>query len=176
MSNLSQFAGLKPAKVTTYTSGSGTFTLQTSTTWLRLTLLGGGGGGAAVPNAYGPWGQGGQAAKPVYVWLQKGAASYSYAVGAGGAAGDKASTLSGGDGGNSTFSTFTAYGGKGSVGVSMSTTVRDINGESSGYGQGGTVGSPPTAGSGYGAGGGSTYTANVNGGAGSGGLIIVEEY
>lgn len=54
MSTLSQFMpGGKPRQVTTYTSGSGTYTPVAPNSWCRITLIGGGGAGAGGYGCYG---------------------------------------------------------------------------------------------------------------------------
>ncbi len=173
VSTLGMSGGGFPRNITTYTSGSGTFTPQSATKYIRLTMLGGGGGGGSLGNS-GVTGvaDAGYNAMPVYVWLQKSAGSYSYSIGAGGAVN---AALTGSDGGNTTFGTFTAYGGKGGWGASAGAgSNHQRPSESNGWGLQGTGNT--AAGTGYGAGGGGATTVSTLGGAGTGGLLIVEEY
>jgi hypothetical protein len=69
MSTLSQFTGnAKPRQVTTYTSGSGTYTPVAANSWCRITLIGGGGCGGGTSVCYGTnYGTNGFAGQ----WLQQ---------------------------------------------------------------------------------------------------------
>lgn len=112
MSFFSQFAG-GPAKVTQYTSGSGTYTpISTNQSWARVTVVGGGGGGAGpinIPtNPNGAAGGGGGSTVVQYIKLNS--ASYSYAVGAGGNGG---AGNAGNSGSRSYFGPVFSYGGGG---------------------------------------------------------------
>lgn len=97
-------------KITTYGSGSGTFTTDSNTLFAQVFVTGGGGGGGgadsdgASGSASGGGGGGGTAIK----WLtadQLGSTA-TYSVGEGGTAG----SVTGGNGGNGTDSTFTCTG------------------------------------------------------------------
>lgn len=108
--------------VTTYTSGSGTFTPSALTSTIRVRLwAGGGGGGGAFGTGAGnvDCGGGGSAGGFAEVWYTTIPASFTYAAGAGGTAGAAAGGA-GGNGGNSTFNngttTVTANGGNGGAG------------------------------------------------------------
>jgi hypothetical protein len=93
--------------ITSYTSGSGTYTVPAGVTALYVELYGGGGGGGGVDGqgtgtaaASGGGGGGAYCAKLITGTLES---SYSYAVGAGGAGGT-AGANNGSTGGTSTFS------------------------------------------------------------------------
>lgn len=111
MSALSQFSGNRPAKITTYTSGTGTFTpLNTSTSYARITIVGGGGGGGGGYSSTNG-GSGGSGAATVTYWAKLNLSSYSYAVGAGGTGGGN--STSGTRGGITKFGPVAALGGGG---------------------------------------------------------------
>ena len=149
-----------PTLVSTITTGSGTFTPQSGTQWMRVTLVGGGGGGSGTA-ANGTFGWGGGAGGNAAFWIKNTAAPYAYSVGVGGTAGALGGTLggAGGTGGATSFGSFTVAGGCGANGVN---TGGGMPPQSAGYGTG------------YGCGGGGG-TGNA-GYAGSGGFIMVEEY
>ena len=184
MSNLSQFAGASsvPAKSTTYTSGSGTFTPLVASKWLYVTLVGGGGGGS-TPVAIWTNGPSGNSGAYASYWLQvatPGTTTYSYAVGAGGAGTSDYVYSVGSDGTATTFGTLTSVGGPAAAAASPAAT----NGQSNPFGSGGKQGSTYSslhgqAGTGYGSGGGgsaSNGSIPYKSGAGAGGLLIVLEY
>lgn len=86
MSYFSQFTG-GPSKITTYTSGSGTYTpISTTQSWARVTVVAGGAGGGTSGTAQNA-GSGGGAGATRIVWIKLSDASYAYLVGAGGGAG-----------------------------------------------------------------------------------------
>jgi hypothetical protein len=90
------------AKITTYSSGSGTFTPTDGVSALYVECYGGGGSGGSTDSSYwgiaGPGGGGAYCAK----WVTTVAASYAYAVGAGGAA-ETVDGAYGNPGGQTTF-------------------------------------------------------------------------
>lgn len=99
--------GGKPARITTYTSGTGTFVpLSTSTSYARITIVGGGQGGFPGNGFFGgppsPGGAGGAGGATVIFW-QKLFQNETYAVGAGGGPN--------GNGGTTRFGRMTATGG-----------------------------------------------------------------
>ena len=114
-------------KVTTYASGSGTFTRDAKTVFAQVIVTGGGGGGGGSDStsttAGIAAGGGGGAAGTALKWFSAAqlGATCSYAVGAAGAAGAVAGGT-GGTGGNSTFTpsgtggVLTGNGGTGGVG------------------------------------------------------------
>lgn len=147
--------GGKPTRVTSYTSGSGSFTpLSTTTSWMRVTLVGGGeGGDGARQEAYygGPGnievisagsGTGGSGGGSATYWIKANAPSYDYVVGAGGTGGTAnitapnipatadANVYSGTAGGNTTFGSFFVSGG----GTTPSTVGSVMIGLASGIG------------------------------------------
>lgn len=83
MSNLTQFVVGGTIKVTTYTSGTGTFTPTASTTFLRITMVGGGSGGSrgSASVSSGSGGAGGFTLRATIPAL----GAMTYTVGAGGA-------------------------------------------------------------------------------------------
>jgi hypothetical protein len=150
---------LASTKVTTYTSGSGTFTRDAKCLFAQVIVTGGGGGGGGSDSssttagiaASGGGGGGGTSLK----WFSAAqlGATCSYAIGAAGAAGVAAGG-NGGSGGNSTFTpagtggVLTGIGGSGGIG------------SGSGYaGQGGTF----LGGNGGGATGGDYHHTGVDG-------------
>lgn len=185
-------------RASTFTSGSGTFTIPTGITALKITVVGGGGSGANGSASTGCGGGGGTAI--TYLTGLTPGNTISYSVGSGGA-GNSASTA-GASGGSSsissgtqTITTVTCTGGGGGV---VSTPFRSTAGTatngtlniggSRGSGQigGGTLygfGGIPTsagiageAGIGYGSGGASSLNSCVGvlSGAGASGVIIFE--
>ena len=152
MSVYTQFVGgAKPVRVTTYTSGSGTFTPISSNTWATVTLVGGGGGGRYTPSPGA--GKGGKAGGMLRQWTQIAGAT-AYSVGAGG--GNSSS------GGNSTFGPLTGPGGV--AGAQSGPNRADNQPDSAYFGAGG---------GGYG---GVSYSSYSAGGSGGGGMIIIEEF
>ena len=154
MSTLSQFVGGgKPKQVTTYTSGTGTYTPSAPNAWCYVTLVGAGGAGA---------GRGGGSAGAVWQQWVLVAGPTSYAVGAA-------------NSGSTTFGSITAVGGNGAGGGGA-----QVNGQSGQFGSGGTGVDPGSGGSatGYGSGGGSggSSSQGYQGGNGSGGLIIIQDF
>jgi hypothetical protein len=157
---------VKPRQVTTYTSGTGTYTPSAFNAWCYVTLVGGGGGGGNTGG--GP----GSAGAVWQQWIQVSGAT-SYAVGAGG--GSAAS------GSSTTFGALTAQGGNpgaNQMNYNGSFNLGGYTGQSSQFGGGGAGNSG--SGNGYGAGGGggqfSGGGGGSNGGGGSGGLIIIEDF
>lgn len=150
------------AAVTTYSTGSGTYTVPAGTTMLVVELWGGGGGGAggsATTNGYGNGGGGGGAyAKKT---ITSPSSSYSYSVGAGGAAVLKG--LPGNNGGDTTFGS-TLVVAKGGSGGAYSAS----GGGAGGAGGTGSTGDATYTG-GSGAAGSTSYAGGGGGGAGSGG-------
>lgn len=147
--------GGKPTRVTSYTSGSGSFTpLSTTTSWMRVTLVGGGegGDGAQQSASYGGPGNievvqagsgfGGSGGGSATYWIKANAPSYDYVVGAGGTGGtanitapnipatSDANVYIGTAGGNTTFGSFFVGGG----GTSPSTVGSVMTGLASGAG------------------------------------------
>lgn len=77
MSYFTQFSSASPAKITTYTSGSGNFTpISVNQSYARITIVAGGGGGSAAG--------GGGGGTRIIDWVKLTLSSYPYAVGAGG--------------------------------------------------------------------------------------------
>lgn len=113
--------------VTSYTSGSGNFTIPSSGTFVLVRAWGGGGSGGrgGGTNARGTGGGGGGYAERLYQLsdLGSGGGTVAYSVAAGGTA--VAVAGDGNPGGNSTFSTgatlLTAYGGGGGTGNKATT-------------------------------------------------------
>ena len=121
MSYYSQFGGSNPAKITTYNSGSGTFTpISNNQSWARITLVGGGGGGAgysydANNYEYNVASGGGGGGGTVQAWVKINSA-LGYSVGAGGGAGVAYVNYfsnNGGNGGNTSLGNIIAGGGAG---------------------------------------------------------------
>lgn len=105
----------KPARVSTLTSGSGTFTPLVTPAWVRVTLVGGGAGGKGGSNGTASTAYGGGAGQTIVAWQRlTSSAGYSVAASApGGAAGGSNGT----EGGVTTFGTLTAHGGKSTTSV-----------------------------------------------------------
>lgn len=130
--------------VTIYTSGSGTYTPPAGVKSLMVTCVGGGGGGGGVNGISGdtaesaPGGGGGVCKK----FIASPAASYSYAVGAGGAGGP-AGANAGSAGGATTFSggavSLTANGGGAGFGTSSSGGTNRFSGGPGGTATGGDL-------------------------------------
>lgn len=119
--------------VTTFTSGSGTYTVPSGVRAIKVRMVGGGGGGGyaraqTTANAQAAGG-GGQSGYFVETWMTGLSASYAYGVGAGGAGGIASSATAATIGGNTTFSTFTANGGN--VGDSATVTTATFLAEES---------------------------------------------
>jgi hypothetical protein len=111
---------------TVYTSGSGTYTTPNNVQFLIVEVLGGGGGGGGAASANATQvgtGAGGGAGGYAQLLITSPAASYSYAVGAGGTAGASGANA-GGTGGTTTFGpSLQATGGAGGAGgVATGTT------------------------------------------------------
>lgn len=106
------------AAVTTYTSGSGNWTIPSGKTFALVRLWGGGGSGGrgGATSTVGAGGGGGAYYEELYQISDLGSpgGTVSYSVGAGGTALSAAGN--GNPGGNSTFGTATAYGGGGGAG------------------------------------------------------------
>lgn len=78
MSYFTQFSSASPAKITTYTSGSGNFTpISVNQSYARITIVAGGAGGSTG-------GGGGGGGTRIIDWVKLTLSSYPYAVGAGG--------------------------------------------------------------------------------------------
>lgn len=129
--------------LTTYTSGSGTYSVPAGVTSLVVVGQGGGGGGTSVSSSATNCGAsgGGGAGGSFTVRLSSLAGSYSYAIGSGGGAGS--------GGGNTTFGTYTASGGSAGSGSSSASTVAGVSGGAGGGASGtsavvsyGSAGSP----------------------------------
>lgn len=102
--------------VTTYTSGSGTWTKATGTKTVFVQAWGGGGAGGGVDGNNGSKGGGGGGAYVEYLFNAADlGATEAYAVGAGATGG----TGTGSAGGNTTFDILTAYGGGGGAGAGV---------------------------------------------------------
>jgi len=178
----------KPERVTTYTSGTGTYKPTEANAWCYVILVGGGGGGRQ-PNGPNCPTSGGGGGCVYQTWIKiTSSAGVSYAVGAGGAAGAA--------GGNTTFSTLTATGGR--IGSANSTgyiaasgtynlASTNIRGDYTGWGSTGTLATQygiATDAVGYGGGGiggniqllDGNLSNETTASAGSGGLIIVADY
>ena len=134
-------------RATTFT-GNGTFTIPTSVTTVKVTVLGAGGGGAAANNGFcpplsgGPGGAGGMAIS--YLTGLTAGNTISVTIGAGGTAGTGTTGAAGGTGGASsissgtqTISTVTANGGSGGQNASAGNLMN--TGGSGGTASGGTI-------------------------------------
>lgn len=148
MSAFSQFVG-GPARVTTYTSGSGTFTPTVANSWCRVTMVSGGGGGSRPPDgSAAAGGGGGGGGGTVIMWLRIAGAT-DYVVGAGGVGATVANTF-GGAGGFTRLGTFSVFGANysppattnlGNLGVSVGgTNSNGVGVLGGGGGQGGAAG------------------------------------
>lgn len=156
------------ANLTTYTSGSGTWTKPSSGTFCLVRLWGAGGSGSRNTSTAQACGGGGGAYMDRYYRLADLGATESYSVGAGGAA--VAVTGSGNPGGNSTFGSGTGYAG------TLVTAYGGAAGTNSAGGNGGGYTATNITGSGdlYTGGAGSTVAGNtaVRGGGGGGGAAV----
>lgn len=105
----------RPLRVTTYTSGSGTFSPLVPNSWCRVTLVGAGAGGRRpqLGAANLPGGGGGGGAQTVTAWMLF-AGPQSYAVGAAGL-GATADNTYGTSGGNTVLGALIAQGGQSSA-------------------------------------------------------------
>ena len=106
------------------TGGTGTYTPQAGTTWLRVRKWGGGGGSGGAGSSSGTYGISSAGADGQYTeeWIAHSpGATYAWAVGAGGTAGPT-TPGNGGNGGSTTFDGTTpaagGLGGQQSLGVS----------------------------------------------------------
>lgn len=107
------FPNGKPTRVTTTTSGSGTFTPLVTPCWVRVTLVGGGAGGYGGSNSTSSTAYGGGAGQTVVAWLRL-TSSVGYSVAASAPGGPAGVSGDGTNGGVTTFGTLTAQGGKSS--------------------------------------------------------------
>lgn len=152
-------AGATPRKVTIYTSGTGTFTPDPSSTWRRERLYGGGGGGGGGNT--GSTGAAGQVGGVSEMWVKNDGVAKAYAVGALGTAGT--STNAGGNGGATTLGSSSAPGGLGGAAGpasgALSAPRRGGQAPFQNYGRAGDGG--PSTGPGT---------------EGTGGAIVIEEY
>ena len=108
MSNSEQFGGSRPFRITTYTSGSGTFTPAVANSWCRITLVGAGAGGRRGATVTAGGGGGGGHTRRV--WMQV-AGALTYSVGAAGA-GATADNTYGTAGGSTSLGNLVAQGGR----------------------------------------------------------------
>jgi hypothetical protein len=160
--------------VTTYTTGSGTYTVPANVKWLRVRMVGGGGGGGSSGTA--SWGSSGSGGNTTF------GSSLLTANG-----GNGGGSPGGGDGGSATLSApgigtalIGAQGGAG--GYSSGTTVapRGAAGGGTPFGGGGGGGgvniggyaAKANTGGGGGGGGGGTFNAMYGGGGGGAGAFI----
>ena len=164
------------ASYTTYTTGSGSFTVPASITSVEALVVAGGGGGGAS-NTTGETGSGGGGGGVVHhaTLATTPAGTIAYSVGASGAAGTTGSR-EGGNGGNSTFGSITALGGGGGSGVGG--VVGIDGGSGGGAGRGNATGGSATqgdsgGGTGYGNDGGAAASGNSNNSGGGGGAAAV---
>lgn len=190
---------VKPPTQQIFSSGSGTYTTPAGCTAILVQAVGGGGGGAACAGSatQAAAGQGGQAGGYTQKLITSPSATYSYAVGAGGAGGT-AGANNGTSGGDSTFGTALLSAGGGEFGyfmsVGTSVTVRfgqatlgiasggdiNVNGQPGQAGQrysatvvmGGHGGPGPWGGGGAGINGNSPGSPGVGPGAGGGGAGV----
>jgi hypothetical protein len=109
--------------ITTFTSGSGTYTAPTNCTHIRVRMWAAGGGGGGVAGVSGSAGAAGGGGSGGYIEsIITSPTSYSYSVGAAGSGG-AAGNNNGTQGGASTFGSFTAGGGTGGTGCTASLTA-----------------------------------------------------
>lgn len=142
---------MRPLRVVTYTSGTGTFTPLAANSWCRVTLVGGGAGGRRGADASGNGGGGGGGGQTVTAWIRI-SGSVSYAVGSGGL-GATASNTWGAGGGQTQLGPLVAFGGysSSSFGVLYGSAGGGFqadggpNGISVAGGGGGIVGYPQSA-------------------------------
>lgn len=123
-----------------YFASSGTFSIPTGTTSVKVTCVGGGGGGTSVyigPYSQYPGGHGGYGGQAVGVFDATGGGSITITVGAGGTGSNNATGTSGGAS-TATYGTkvVTANGGSGG---NNGTTNTSGNQGASGYGSGASV-------------------------------------
>lgn len=144
--------------VTTYSSGSGSWTKPTSAKFVLLQMWGGGGAGGGNTSTAGGAGGGGGSYSEFLLNADDLSSSVSYAVGAGGSG----STGVGGDGGGTTFGSYTAFGGAGGGGGSAGGTPFGGGGGGGGGSAGATGG--PSAGAGGGPGAGDAGAVGGDGG------------
>ena len=147
------------------TSGTGTYTPQAGTTWLRVRKWGGGGGSGGASSGSSTYGASSSGWDGQYTeeWIPHSAGdTYAWAVGAGGTAGNFGG---GGAGGSTTFAgTTSATGGQGGV-------------QSAGFHVAAPPIAPGRAGPGAGGAGVVAYNgAQQAGNAGQAGVILIEEY
>jgi hypothetical protein len=141
--------GAAVSQITTYTSGSGTYTVPASTKYLQVLMVGGGGGGAGSDATGGPGGSGGNT-------------TFGTAT-AGGGGGGATNGANGGPGGNATLGVISGAGVSGGVG--------DAGVTGGTYPKGGIGGATALGGAGSGTGGttaaaGGDAKANTGGGGG----------
>lgn len=133
--------------VTTYTSGSGTWTKPATGTFARVRLWGGGGSGGKnvdTVTGYTACGGGGGGYFEATFRLVELNATEAYSVAAGGAAVTATTTTNGNPGGNTTFKNLTAFGGnRGLASAGVSITTRAAGGILWANGSSG-VNAPPT--------------------------------
>jgi len=193
-----------PHTVTVYTSGSGTYTTPANCKAIFVQCWGGGGSGAAGNTSTSTRGSGAGAGSYSQKLINSPAATYSYAVGAGGAAvTSTAGGANGNTGGTTTFSTLSSGGGSGgnlganAGGSGGTSSGGDLNipggagmvGQNGGAGtfmssggsspMGGPGGQTNVSAAGETPGGGgscSNHTASSPSGIGGSGTIIVTEY
>ena len=180
-------------QVTTYASGSGTYTVPTNAKYLTVRMIGGGGagGGSTGTTAGGGGGAGGY----LEGLITSLSSTYSYAVGAGGgnttfgsslftanagSAGTSSSaTASGGTGGSASGGSVNATGATGGFGWASVPYYNGGMGAASPFGAGGSGGGTGFgngfAAVSYGAGGGGAVGGG-GAGTGGGGLIIITAY
>lgn len=173
-------------RITTYTSGSGNFTVPANVTELVVEAIGGGGGGGSGGGSAGRGGGGGSSGEYGVVRMSvTPGASLAYSVGTGGGGGAESSIsgagATGSSGTNTTFNGWTWRGGTGGGGGSASASYTGGAGgqiaalaplfSSSGGAGGATAGSSGTAGTGSAAfaGGTAGLAFSVTGSAGGGG-------
>ena len=165
------------ASYTTYTTGSGSFTVPTGVTSIEALIVAGGGGGGGVDSASETSsGAGGGGVVHHATLASTPAGTIAYSVGGGGTPGDSSSSREGTNGGNSTFGSITALGGGGGgSGVGS-------NGGSGGGGGRGNAGGDATqtdsgGGTGYGYDAGDCtdgYNANYSSGGGGAGAASAD--
>jgi hypothetical protein len=163
----------------TFTS-SGTFTVPSGKTTVKVTVIGGGQGGYSAYNVYscpiyvvgGASGGGGGTAVEYITGLTPGG-TVSVTVGAGGAgAAWTGDSTPGATGGTSSFGAYcSATGGSGGGGLGSGGNLNLYGG---GAGSGSTSISPYSGSSGYGIGGAGAYNCTVPGFTGKAGIVIVE--
>lgn len=127
--------------IQTFTSGSGTYTTPAGVRYILVELIGGGGGGGGGTSGAGQISvsSGGSAGGYCRKLITSPAATYAYAVGAGGNGGVGGNA--GADGNNTTFGTLTAGKGLGGIlGAAISTANSEqIPGKNGGTSSGGDI-------------------------------------